>query len=389
MEISVGLITSASPVFHQLSEDEKRHYASKFPILNLDDGHDLWLVENLLIGKQFHWQKEQAAVFKGRMETDPASGTLINKLPLDDYLYSVVGSEMNPKAPLEFLRAHAIVSRSWAVGKILKSHPSDDSGKIHTDDLIIDWQDTADHEGYDVCSDDHCQRYQGVQPISEKGLEAIKSTDSLVLVGPSGTIVDARFSKCCGGHTELFSSCWQNEERECLESFDDPWCNYSSLTEKERRSLLNLTLKEYDRPTGTGFEWTARITANEIRENLISKFGRDIGEIISLQPLQTGASGRIVKLRLIGSEGNIVIGKELAIRRLLSASHLYSSAFTISQDADTFTLQGRGWGHGVGMCQTGAARMAAEGRSAQEILAFYYPGSRIVNLAELNNNDKS
>lgn len=388
MEISVGLITSSKPNFHLLKENERHDVMDSFPHANLSGDEKLWRVVNLLIGNGFHWEEELSAVFQGKMGIDSESGFLINSIPLENYLCSVVGSEMNPDSPLEFLRAHAIVSRSWAAGKIFKSHPADDSGKICTDGVIIDWQDTADHTGFDVCSDDHCQRYQGLQPISDIGLEAIRSTDSLVIAGPSGNIVDARFSKCCGGRTELFSSCWQDEERECLESFADPWCDYSSLSPSEQHSLMNLVLKEYDQPTGTGFSWRTEIHKDHVRRNLLSKFGKDVGEILSLRPVKRGASGRIVRLRVDGSAGSVVIGKELAVRRLLSNTHLYSSAFSIERDGDLFILHGHGWGHGVGMCQTGAARMAAEGHTAEQILKFYYPGSRIVNINDMIVNDQ-
>lgn len=364
MNITVGIPTSGTPVL------EKRG--------------DCTLLHNMLIGKDFHWQQSLAVMLPGevRRNADPVFG-LVNTLDIEDYLQCVVGSEMNPRAPLEFLKAHAVISRSWAVGKVLRLHNYGSHGKVHGPHRHVDWQDTDDHRGFDVCSDDHCQRYQGRQPVSPEGAQAIGSTAGIVLAGPSGTLVDARFSKCCGGLTELFSTCWQDTEPECLESFDDPWCDLSPLTEEELRRVAEVIFKDYDAATN-GYRWECRVSPELIERNLHRLGYGHIGSVAGLEPLQRGPSGRIKLLRAVGTEGTVEIGKELAIRRLLSASHLYSSAFdVIGAEGGCFLLRGRGWGHGVGLCQTGAARMALCGHTWREILSFYYPGSTAVPLESL------
>lgn len=357
------------------------------------------LLRNMLIGKDFHWQREIEVLLPGEIDKDESSCepefTLINRLPLETYLECVIGSEMNPDAPLEFLKAHAVISRSWALGKIKRNRQeverkaSDKSeGKVNGAEVIINWEDSADHHGFDVCSDDHCQRYQGVQPIHEKIKEAIRATRGLVLYSPEGTLVDARFSKCCGGRTEIFSSCWQPRPEPCLESFEDPWCDLSGLEPPEKDNLLRTILKDYDLLNGGGYSWETSVTAEEIRQNFQKKFGRDIGEITGVDIVERGASGRVTRIRLTGSEGKIEIGKELMIRRLLAPTHLYSSWIEIQRlpsqsGIDRYHIKGRGWGHGVGLCQIGAARMAFEGYGFREILSFYYPGSILAPLQRL------
>ena len=342
----------------------------------------LTLVENMLIGDGFHWQSVIQAVLPG--EVIPYSGTsensenvsLINSLPLETYLECVVGSEMNPAAPMEFLKAHAVISRSWALGKILGIHHEDSSGKINSSTKIIGWDDTASHHNFHVCSDDHCQRYQGLQNIPLGSLLAIRETHGEVLISQDGHLIDTRFSKCCGGTTELFSTCWQSMDAPSLQSFPDPWCDLSSISSVGRRSLLSTILKDYDQTTADyGYRWLAKISKIDIKKNLLKKFGREIGDIESIEPLHRGPSGRIDMLRINGSRGSLEIGKELYIRRLLSPSHLYSSAFDIEDCGDFISLKGKGWGHGVGLCQIGAAHMAFHGYSYKDILSLYYPGS--------------
>ncbi len=339
-------------------------------------------LENMLIGKGFHWQQELSALLPGEVMVACGADegySVINRLPLETYLECVVGSEMNPRAPIEFLKAHAIVSRSWAVGKMLKMHPEDDEGRKESPGCLVGWDDTSAHSGFDVCSDDHCQRYQGVQPISDKAREAILSTAGLVLADGSGSLIDARFSKCCGGRTELFSTCWQDREMPGIESFDDPWCDLSDVP----RESLSVILKDYDLATGGGYRWETAVSKKEIGRNLLRKFGRNIGDIISIEPVERGPSGRIKLLRVTGTAASLVLGKELWIRRLLAETHLYSSAFEIEDLGEELRLKGRGWGHGAGMCQTGAAHMALRGADCEEILGFYYPGTNVRPFPEI------
>ena len=349
------------------------------PILKRTDNHTI--LKNQRIGLGFHWERSIESILPGEViVTDDPVYQIINRLPLETYLQSVVGSEMNPDAPIEFLKAHAIISRSWAMGKIIGADTPKNEGKIFSPDLILNWEDTCDHHSFDVCADDHCQRYQGIQHFNPNIIEAIRSTTGLCLYSKSGQLVDARFSKCCGGRTEVFSSCWQPHEQPCLESFEDPWCDLSTLSVKNKELVLKSILKEYDLDNNGGYRWETQISAEDIKRNLYTKFGRDIGDIVNVQIIEKGASGRATLIRLIGSKGRLDLGKELMIRRLLAPTHLYSSRISIEKDPhrpDIFKIKGSGWGHGVGLCQIGAARMAIEGYNYREILSFYYPGSEI------------
>ncbi|MDE5875588.1 MAG: SpoIID/LytB domain-containing protein [Muribaculaceae bacterium] len=334
---------------------------------------------NMRIGLGFHWEKTVEALLPGEIIfNDHPVYRLINRVPVETYLECVVGSEMNPDAPEEFLKAHAVISRSWVMGKIHGAHPAGDEGKVNNDEVIIDWEDTGDHHGFNVCSDDHCQRYQGLQPIATAILKAIRSTAGIILLSPEGKPVDARFSKCCGGRTEVFSSCWQPHSEPCLISRDDPWCDLSGMSETKRKEVLVSILKDYDLENAGGYEWHTTVSKEDIARNLYKKFGRSVGDIRNIEITARGESGRAVAMRIYGTKGSIEIGKELMIRRLLAPTHLYSSWINISRqkgDSSVYVIDGKGWGHGVGLCQIGAARMAIEGRSFREILSFYYPGS--------------
>lgn len=359
--ISVGISTDGTPCLESAGEYVR--------------------LRNMLIGKDFHWQKSIEALLPGEVVlTGREDFPVINRLPVEDYLECVVGSEMNPEAPREFLKAHAVISRSWVIGKIKGTHLSDGSGKVNTPDRIINWEDTGDHIGFDVCSDDHCQRYQGVQPIPAEILSAIRETEGEILIDRYGEVVDARFSKCCGGCTEVFSSCWQDRTVECLESIEDPWCDLSGLSPDARERVLKGILKDYDRKNAGGYQWETSVRTSEIRRNLKEKFGRDIGEIRDVRVVDRGVSGRAILLRLDGERGSIEIGKELMIRRLLAPTHLFSSRIKINRDKsdpELYNISGRGWGHGVGLCQIGAANMALSDHDYHSILSFYYPGSII------------
>lgn len=363
------------------------------PIMKREEGATI--VENMLIGDGFHWQRVISARLPGSVETihndhknlkdpnDPKEPdnsrqniSLINTLPLETYLECVVGSEMNPSSPPEFLKAHAVISRNWVAGKILQTHFAWNVSHKNDETIISGWDDTGDHTGFHVCSDDHCQRYQGLQEISPIALEAIRSTASQFLLDKEGRLIDTRFSKCCGGVTELFSTCWQNVKPNSIESFQDPWCDLTGLDAMQRKNLLHSVLKDYDAETENyGYRWTAEISKEEIRHNLKEKFGRDIGSIKRIEILHRGPSGRADLIEIKGSDKVLKLGKELWIRRLLSGSHLYSSAFEIEDTGNLLILHGRGWGHGVGLCQIGAANMAMHGHDYRRILSFYYPGS--------------
>lgn len=357
----------------------------------LIQGENYVVLRNMLIGDSFHWQQSTEvrlpadATFEevdrdGSLAYGEADSkvSLVMTLPVESYLMSVVASEMNSSAPVEFLKAHAVISRSWVIGKIVGTHPIDGNGKVDEADRLIGWDDTSGHKGFHVCSDDHCQRYQGVKKLAPSILDALKMTEGEVLTTPRGEILDARFSKCCGGITEVFETCWQPKHFDCLESVEDPWCNLENLDENKRRVILSTILNEYDLKTeGYGYRWSSEILKSAVQDNLLHKFNRDIGRIEGMTALHRGPSGRIDLLRLDGEKGSLEIGKELWIRRLLSDSHLYSSYFEIEDTGKSFILRGRGWGHGVGLCQIGAANMALHGYGYRDILKFYYPGSRV------------
>lgn len=363
MTIDVGLPTSGTP--------------------KLERHGGMMLLRNLRIGCSFHWEQTIEAILPGEIFlTGREDFGLVNRLPLETYIRCVVGSEMSPDAPAELLKAHAVISRGWAVGKILGLHPEgDEEGTSQS--LTYGWADTASHNhdecGFHVCSDDHCQRYQGIQPLSGERKAAIAETEGLILIAPDGNPVDTRFSKCCGGRTEIFSTCWQDIDMPCLDSFEDPWCDLSALRPGQRDEIMKGVLKGYDAEI-PAWGWEESVSKDLIRKNLQERFGKDIGGVTGISPLERGPSGRIKLLLVKGTEGEVEIGKELWIRRLLSPSHLYSSCFDIEDQGEGFLLRGKGWGHGVGLCQIGAARMALEGYGWREILSFYYPGSEIARL---------
>lgn len=365
-EIRVGLLTDGIP--------ETAHVHS---------GH---LIGNMLIGCGFHWQMKIAAIVGGELE--PLSSPqgkihIVNRLPLEQYVESVTGSEMNPSAPIEFLKAHAVISRSWAHRKIKGYGEKTPSAARFCGCGVTEWEESDSHTGFDVCSDDHCQRYQGIHSSGGTAAsEAARQTRGLVIADSSGETADARFSKCCGGYTELFSSCWSEHDRDYLCSKPDPWCNLTDMEESGRAKFLGTILKNFDRDTTDFRDWAAFVGKEELRKRLKTRYGVDVGDITRLTPLERGASGRITRLAVEGAEGSFSIGKTLAIRRLLAADCLKSSWFDAYPAQYGFRLEGHGWGHGVGLCQIGAAHMAYKGKSFREILDFYYPGTRLMKLYE-------
>lgn len=340
-----------------------------------------YLLDNLLIGLGFHWQKTIPVKLSGKIDmlSLPQHNIhCINILGIEDYLKSVIGSEMSPDCPMEFLKAHAVISRSWALRKI--SNKSDFFPSNPTDTIC--WEESDSHIGFDVCSDDHCQRYQGIQEQQPRLTEAVTATYSEVLVDSNGMTADTRFSKCCGGFTETFSTCWADMDYHYLISKEDPWCDLSSMDPVEREKLLGCILKKYDRQTTDFIDWETETDTEYITQKIKERFNRDIGRIKNIYKIETGKSGRIKRLGIEGTKQTIVIGKELTIRRLLDKNCLYSSWFDIRKTTSGFRLAGHGWGHGVGLCQIGAARMAYEGYNYRDILEFYYPGTRIIKAYE-------
>lgn len=367
-------------------------------------------LHNVTIGKEFHWQQQETQTFQGSLILRIIDGELhaINRIAIEDYLTSVIASEMSGTSSVELLKAHAIISRSWLLAQIgAGTSPLTFSRRDRGE--AIRWYDREAHTHFDVCADDHCQRYQGVsRKMTPQVAEAIRATRGIVL-SYEGEVCDARFSKCCGGKSELYESCWDDTPHPYLSVVDDPFCN----THDEK--VLSEILNHYDQSTDF-YRWTVEYTQAELSDLVRRRGGFDYGDIIDLIPIERGPSGRIVRLQIVGTKATRIIGKELEIRRTLSENHLYSSAFevekrslspTLSQgegatesaensiamfeahspwkrDGESllFVLHGRGWGHGVGLCQIGAAVMGAQGYSYEEILHHYYPKAELTEWYE-------
>lgn len=383
-------------------------------------------LHDVTIGKGFHWERRETQKFAGALKIIVENNelTAVNVIGVEDYLLSVISSEMNQNSPEEFLKAHAVISRSWVMaqlahhGKIacdaaeresflkcrniaevvtwLAMHRHSVGNESHVPEApsgeteYIRWYDRSDHCNFDVCADDHCQRYQGLTRATETSVQkAIDSTWGQVLTF-GGELCDARFSKCCGGTTELFSTCWASDDKAYLPALPDtpghlpldtanadgtivvPFCSLADSP------LLARVFNSYDRETTDFYRWTQVYELRELSALVREKSGVDIGELTALEPLAKGASGRIFRLRVVGTKNSFIVGKELEIRRILSPSHLRSSAFDAEFTSDgRVILRGLGWGHGVGLCQIGAAVMADRGYGYRAILEHYYPGTQV------------
>ena len=347
------------------------------------DDHSTFSLHGVTIGKEFHWQQQETQTFQGALILRIIDGELhaINRIAIEDYLTSVIASEMSGTSSVELLKAHAVISRSWLLAQITAG--ASQKLKIQNSNLensqFIKWYDREAHTHFDVCADDHCQRYQGVsRKVTPQVYEAIRATRGIVL-SYEGEVCDARFSKCCGGITELYESCWDDTPHPYLSVVHDPFCNTNDP------KILSEVLNHYDQSTDF-YRWTVAYTQAELSELVRRKGGFDYGDILDLIPIERGPSGRIVRLQIVGTKATRIIGKELEIRRTLSESHLYSSAFEVEKRGSltnpSFILHGRGWGHGVGLCQIGAAVMGAQGYDYKEILHHYYPEAALVEWYE-------
>lgn len=369
---------------------------------------------DVTIGVNFHWERRETQRFEGTLSiiVEGDKLTLVNILPVEDYLKSVISSEMSANATAEFLKAHAVISRSWLLAQINKNKEISDAGESYsattlTDDELIKWYDREDHVNFDVCADDHCQRYQGITRQSTPTVrEAVEATRGLVLMDNTGRLCDARFSKSCGGVFEQFESCWEPRHYHYLEAARDSEHrdDFPDLTIEENarewilgnpdafcnttdEHILSQVLNNYDQETHDFYRWHVNYSQDELSELIARRSGIDFGLIKSLEPLERGTSGRITRLRITGTKRTMTIGKELEIRRTLSTSHLYSSAFVVETDGigsrgvpEHFTLHGAGWGHGVGLCQIGAAVMSYKGYTYEQILMHYFHGASLETL---------
>lgn len=401
MKVAVGLMEGRDAVEVELTGaftdaagaafgPGRHRFDSEVTLTPEDPAACAFAFDAVTIGIGFHWERTERQVFRGalRVLRRPAGLTVVNDVPLEEYVTSVVSSEMSATCPAELLKAHAVISRSWLKGPsaagVAPSGPE-------TQGEIRRWYGREAHPDFEVCADDHCQRYQGItKAFSPAAAGAVRATEGEFLRF-GGAICDTRFSKCCGGLTERYDTAWDDQEIPYLVSFPDgegapvpadleafirsrppAFCN---TTDPE---LLARILPGFDQETRDFYRWSVTYGTEELGEIVAARLGVDLGPIVALEPLARGPSGRLFRLRITGARGTLVVGKELEIRRALSRSHLYSSAFVVDRDAaGRFVLIGAGWGHGVGLCQIGAAVMAERGFGYREILAHYYPGTTV------------
>lgn len=392
-------------------QGEMEFEASTLSLEPVDFANAQFKIYDVVIGINFHWERKEDQTFQGSLQIirEDDALTAINELPVESYLVSVISSEMSASCPPELLRAHAIVSRSWLLAQLVNAKKL--AGLQVTTRLtqnqyadgieeIIKWYDRENHANFDVCADDHCQRYQGIsKAFSPEAFAAIQETRAKVLVFDE-EICDARYSKSCGGMSEVYRAAWEDKEVPYLaavydwlgekENFAMPltnetnaeiWINAKpkAFCNTESPDLLSRILPGFDQETMDFYRWQVRYSQEELQELLRSRAGLEVGKVMALEAVERGESGRIIRLKITGTNKTVILGKELEIRRALSASHLYSSAFLINalqsdgaECPEAFELFGAGWGHGVGLCQIGAAVMADGGYQHQQILTHYF-----------------
>ena len=361
-----------------------------------------WL-RGVTIGVNFHWERKEDQRFGNNLKfiVEGDRITAINLIGVEDYLTSVISSEMSATASEELLKAHAVISRSWLLAQMAKNKEITTSKSTYSaftenEQERIKWYDREDHINFDVCADDHCQRYQGMtRQSTTKVREAIEATWG-ELLKYDGKICDARFSKSCGGAFEEFQNCWENVRYPYLAKQRDSKriTELPDLTQEEEafkwitgspeafcnttdKKILSQVLNNYDQETTDFYRWRVEYTPEELSALILKRIGIDFGLVTDLIPVERGTSGRLIKLKIVGSKRTLTIGKELEIRKALSPSHLYSSAFVVLKENGKFVLVGAGWGHGVGLCQIGAAVMGAQGYKYKDILLHYYIGASI------------
>jgi stage II sporulation protein D len=404
VNVSVGLLEGRSVVEIELTgaftdTHGKRYtsgryrFTSEVTLTPADLASCAFALDDVAIGIGFHWEREERQAFRGafRLLKREAGLTVINEVSLEEYVTSVISSEMSASCPLELLKAHAVISRSWLWYPKTSPSPSGRgrSGGLDSHE-ILRWYGREAHPDFDVCADDHCQRYQGITKVFSPAAAAAVHATAREFLRYNGAICDARFSKCCGGITERFATAWEDEVVPYLESVcDSPVQSCSYNPETRIRSnpaaycnthdleLLSRVLPGFDQETRDFYRWRVAYTPEELADLIRSRLAMDLGPIRGVQALARGPSGRIYRLKITGERDHVIIGKELEIRRALSRTHLYSSAFVVDQEPGRIVLRGAGWGHGVGLCQIGAAVMANEGKTYSEILQHYYRGTTI------------
>lgn len=396
LSVNVGIMSAPEIQYELHGPFEADDEGAEFRPLSSDS---YFTLKDVTIGVDFHWQRKEDQSFLGKLKLKK-SGDLtlaLNIVPVEDYLTSVISSEMSADASLELLKAHAVISRSWVLAQI--RHKASASGHVDmldTPEERVKWYDHDDHVDFDVCADDHCQRYQGITRASRAQVRsAILSTWGEVLMH-GDELCDARFSKCCGGAFEEFQYCWEPRRHDYLVAARDAvdGAPLPDLTVEANarewilgrpdafcadvdESILAQVLNNYDRETVDFYRWTVDYDVDELSAIVRERSGIDFGEIRDLVPLARGTSGRIYRLKIVGSKRTMIVGKELEIRKWLSRSHLYSSAFVVERTLHGFRLHGAGWGHGVGLCQIGAAVMGERGFNYRQILSHYFKDAEI------------
>ena len=377
------------------------------PTLSTMFAEPSFILHGVTIGVNFHWERKEDQKFAGALKiiVEKDKLTAINVVGVEDYLLSVISSEMSASASEEFLKAHAVISRSWVMAQIASASRQGRSDVpegicnvpslvSHVDSMLnrredatesafheyVKWYDHDDHHNFDVCADDHCQRYQGLTRATGMTVRKVIDATWGQVLYHGDELCDARFSKCCGGVMEEFSTCWEDKDMPYLQPLPDApghdpegecFCN---TTDKE---ILGQVLNNYDQETTDFYRWTQVYDKAALSALVERRSGIKVGTLTGMEPLERGVSSRIKKLRIVGDMAEIIVGKELEIRRILSESHLKSSAFDVVIDGDKVVLEGKGWGHGVGLCQIGAAVMASKGYTYKEILVHYYPGTEL------------
>lgn len=429
-DVQVGIVSADSIQFSLNSEYTAKGEVIKGPqTVTFSEGGILWngsqyreltfapqsvdasfSIQNVTIGVNFHWERQETQTFLGTLKLVVEADKIcaINSIPVEKYLISVISSEMKATSSLEFLKAHAVISRSWLLAQMERRRRQTANSNgffsfIKKDNELIRWYDRDDHTIFDVCADDHCQRYQGITRANNVHVEqAVKSTKGRILVS-GGEICDARFSKCCGGVTEEYQYCWEDNPHPYLlavrdakgvsaalpdltnEQEAEKWIRNApeSFCNTNDKKVLSQVLNDFDQETADFYRWHVEYSQSELAALIQDKLKLDFGEIIDLKPIERGKSGRICKLKIVGTKRSFTIGKELEIRRALSRTHLYSSAFVVDKEDESggvpqrFCLTGAGWGHGTGLCQIGAAVMGEQGYTYEQILLHYYRGAEI------------
>lgn len=401
MNISVGILT-AKHIDFRLEGNYTQKQLPDGVLYEHSSIDDYFELNNVTIGIGFHWERQETQRFRGSLKIVRADGyeRAINIVDIECYLESVISSEMSSTSSLELLKTHAIISRSWAANAIVsertvKSEPTFSRSATR----IMRYYERDAHNGFDVCADDHCQRYQGITRIcSENVRNAIEATCGMVLKY-GNEIADTRFYKCCGGATEPFENVWANRHYEYLiaqrDSFGEALPDLSDEEQARKwimsspkafcntkdRAVLSQVLNNYDQETADFYRWRVEYSQAELSDIIYRKSGIDFGIVTDIEPVRRGPSGRLMEIRISGTKQSMTVGKELEIRKWLSESHLYSSAFIVERTGKgDFVLYGAGWGHGVGLCQIGAAMMAQEGYGYREILEHYFPHTTLEKL---------